>query len=155
MHPRGWNSDLSHRRKLNSYAVEGEFYTHYADQCSAECRVPQLLGFAQIEGKQMIALEDLNAAGFSRRLSRVNHAEFKSCIEWLAAFHARFLGVAPQGLWSTGTYWHLATRPDELEVLGQEDRALFAVAGKIDASLNAAQIQTLVHGDAKLANFVF
>ena len=50
-----------------------------------------------------------------------------------------------------GTYWHLATRPDELQVI--EDPRLREAAPLIDARLNACRHQTLVHGDAKIANF--
>ena len=75
------------------------------------------------------------------------------CLAWLAAFHARFLGVAPEGLWKTGTYWHLATRPDELAAI--DDADLRAAAPILDRKLRAATFQTFVHGDAKLANFCF
>jgi thiamine kinase-like enzyme len=77
----------------------------------------------------------------------------KACLKWLANFHATFMGKEPSGLWAVGTYWHLETRPDELEAL--EDEALRASASKIDALLSSAHYQTLVHGDAKLANFCF
>jgi aminoglycoside phosphotransferase (APT) family kinase protein len=71
----------------------------------------------------------------------------------LANFHATFLGTTPNGLWETGTYWHLDTRPDELEAL--EDNALKKSAKLIDKKLQDSPFQTLVHGDAKLANFCF
>ena len=76
-------------------------------------------------------------------------------MKWLAQFHASYLGQAPDGLWEVGTYWHLDTRPDELEVLKQEDVALSAAARALDERLKASPFQTLVHGDAKLANFCF
>ena len=63
------------------------------------------------------------------------------------------MGEAPSGLWTTGTYWHLETRPDELDVL--DDAQLKAAAEKIDRQLSEARFQTFVHGDAKLANFCF
>jgi aminoglycoside phosphotransferase (APT) family kinase protein len=63
------------------------------------------------------------------------------------------MNTMPEGLWEIGTYWHLTTRPDELEAL--EDLALKKVAPLIDAKLNAAQFKTFVHGDAKVANFCF
>ena len=75
------------------------------------------------------------------------------CLGWLAAFHARFLGVAPDGLWRTGTYWHLATRLDELAAI--DDDALREAAPLLDRKLRSAVFQTLVHGDAKPANFCF
>ena len=52
-----------------------------------------------------------------------------------------------------GTYWHLATRPDELRAL--RDPALRRAAPALDERLNRARHQTLVHGDAKLDNFCF
>ena len=61
--------------------------------------------------------------------------------------------MAPEGLWKTGTYWHLATRPDELSAL--EDAALREAAPLLDRKLRACSFQTLVHGDAKPANFCF
>ena len=63
------------------------------------------------------------------------------------------MGVDPDGLWESGTYWHLETRPDELEEL--DDLPLKSAAAAIDATLKASAFQTLVHGDAKLANFCF
>ena len=63
------------------------------------------------------------------------------------------VGDDVDGLWSSGTYWHLETRPDELEEL--EDLDLKNAASAIDARLKASSFQTLVHGDAKLANFCF
>lgn len=85
--------------------------------------------------------------------TQVKDAEMKACLRWLAHFHALFLGVAPENLWPVGTYWHLETRPDELEAMDQPE--LKAAAGDIDRILNACRFQTIVHGDAKLANFCF
>ena len=58
-------------------------------------------------------LEDLDASGYTGRRHRLSWEEAVLCTSWLAAFHGTFLGVDPQGLWDTGTYWHLATRPEE------------------------------------------
>ena len=63
------------------------------------------------------------------------------------------LGVAPVGLWDVGTYWHLATRPDEWHAIADPD--LREAAPLIDQRLNECVWQTLVHGDAKVANFCF
>jgi len=63
------------------------------------------------------------------------------------------MGERPEGLWPTGTYWHLATRPDEFEAL--DDGPLKSAASIIDHRLTASPFQTFVHGDAKLANFCF
>ncbi|MDQ6967287.1 MAG: choline kinase, partial [Mariprofundaceae bacterium] len=32
-HPRGWHSDISHARKLQSYAVEMHWYEHWNQLC--------------------------------------------------------------------------------------------------------------------------
>jgi thiamine kinase-like enzyme len=71
----------------------------------------------------------------------------------LAKFHASYLGKTPDGLWEVGTYWHLETRPHELEVLA--DYKLKKAAALIDDKLNNCKYKTFVHGDAKLANFCF
>lgn len=85
--------------------------------------------------------------------SQVKDAEMEACLRWLAHFHALFLGVAPENLWPVGTYWHLETRPDELEAMDHPQ--LKAAAGDIDRILNGCRFKTVVHGDAKLANFCF
>jgi hypothetical protein len=112
-----------------------------------------LVGCTRRAGEWLLVLEDLDAAGFPGRRSAARRGDIERCLDWLAAFHARFLGVAPDGLWKTGTYWHLATRPDELASM--TDEALRRAAPVLDQKLRAATFQTLVHGDAKLANFCF
>ncbi len=63
------------------------------------------------------------------------------------------MGETPDSLWETGTYWHLATRPDELKAL--DDADLKVAAPALDRTLSTATYRTFVHGDAKLANFCF
>ena len=143
----------SHRRKLRSYAVELAFYERFAQACDANCRVPASLHAEAREGGFLFVLEDLDQAGFPGRRTLCTSDEIVACLKWLAAFHARFLGVAPDGLWKVGTYWHLATRPDELARLSAGE--LRRAAPRIDQRLNSARFRTLVHGDAKLENFCF
>ncbi|WP_159949025.1 oxidoreductase family protein [Polaribacter septentrionalilitoris] len=150
-HPRGWNSDIGHQRKLKSYQVETFWYQNYSSKCLA--RLPKCYGVTQKDDEVLIILEDLDTAGFSLRKQDVNWQEIEACLEWLANFHASYLGQDPNGLWKIGTYWHLATRPQELEAL--EDLALKKAAADIDATLNNCTYKTFVHGDAKLANFCF
>ncbi len=152
-HPRGWNSDRSHRRKLRSYQVEMAWYAHWSARCDSNCPVPRCLGLETRGDETLIVLEDLDESGFSLRRESVNEAELLACLRWLASFHARFLGCRPAGLWEQGTYWHLATRPDELAALS--DQPLKNAAKAIDRQLRESPYQTLVHGDAKLANFCF
>jgi len=152
-HPRGWNTDLSHQRKLKSYQVETAWYQHYADQCDEGCKVPVCLAVDTMDEEVLIVLEDLDASGFSARRTSVNWQEIETCLSWLAYFHVQFLDLEPAGLWETGTYWHLDTRPEELASMS--DLPLKAAATDIDARLKNSHFQTLVHGDAKLANFCF
>jgi len=143
----------SHRRKLRSYAVELAFYESFAKSCDAACRVPVCLHGEARDEHFLFVLEDLNQAGFPVRRAHCTPPEITACLAWLAAFHARFLGVAPAGLWKVGTYWHLATRPDELSRLSEGE--VRRAASRIDERLNAARFRSVVHGDAKLENFCF
>ncbi|MEC5126800.1 phosphotransferase [Verrucomicrobiales bacterium BCK34] len=152
-HPRGWNSNLSHRRKVFSYQVETEWYQSKSYRCDDYCRTPQYLGFGRDGESVLLILEDLDSSGFPKRLSSVTLDQAELCLKWLAEFHATFLGESTDGLWETGTYWHLSTRPEELDAL--DDEPLKNAAAAIDRRLNEARFQTLVHGDAKLANFCF
>ncbi|MDH5325110.1 MAG: phosphotransferase [Gammaproteobacteria bacterium] len=164
-HPRGWDTDLSHQRKIRSYHVESAWYRDWAGRCDGSCRVPNSFALepvvdAEEHGEEfLMVLEDLDASGYPVRKSSANQQDIQSCLSWLANFHATFMDIVvstnhpPEGLWPVGTYWHLQTRPDELAALS--DIALKQAAAAIDARLNAARFQTVVHGDAKLANFCF
>jgi aminoglycoside phosphotransferase (APT) family kinase protein len=152
-HPRGWSSDVGHERKLKSYQVERHWYESYAARCGTACPVPRAFHLAERDGRWLFVLEDLDAAGFSERRHELSRAEMSACLNWLATFHATFMGEKPEGLWQPGTYWHLATRKDEWKVIG--DARLKGAAAALDARLNSAKFQTFVHGDAKVANFCF
>ncbi|MBL4674241.1 MAG: DUF1679 domain-containing protein [Arenicella sp.] len=152
-HPRGWNTGLSHQRKIRSYQVEAHWYQHYAAQCANDCVVPVCLAVNAGTSETVLVLSDLDAAGFDMRKNRVEIQDIHACLDWLASFHATFLNSNAEGLWSCGTYWHLDTRPGELAALN--DIALRQAAPLIDQKLRQCRYQTLVHGDAKLANFCF
>ncbi len=152
-HPRGWNSDLSHQRKLRSYQVESAWYRQWSESCDENCRLPDCLAVASRGDETLMVLEDLDASGFAGRREMVSETELLACLDWLANFHATFFGCEPKGLWAQGTYWQLETRPDELEAL--TDLPLKQAAAEIDRRLRDCQYQTFVHGDAKLANFCF
>jgi len=173
-HPRGWNTDISHQRKLKSYRVETHWYQHFASRCDKYCPVPDCLLVEERDNETVLLLSDLAAAGFTEVKDSASQQDVHACLSWLAHFHATFLFRQPpqaleasaysvessvhlqgaaQGLWQQGSYWHLDTRPDELATLG--DGALKAAAPLIDQALNQCRFQTLIHGDAKLANFCF
>lgn len=162
VHPRGWHSSVSHQRKLLSYQMEANFYQDFASDCNPQCKVADLIGSSASENTavntvnntlQIMVLEDLDSSGFQQRCTIATLDEIKLGIRWLAYFHGRFLSVETPNLWPVGSYWHLATRPDEYRVMPPSE--LKNAAGAIDQCLNQASYQTLLHGDAKLANFCF
>jgi hypothetical protein len=151
-HPRGWNTDNSHNRKVKSYEVETYWYENWNQLSNEHCRTPNFIGSFSEGVDQWIVLEDLKA-NFPIQKLALAYSEVKVCLKWLANFHATFLNQKPKGLWKIGTYWHLETRPDEFEKI--ENQELKSKARLIDDLLNNCQYQTIVHGDAKLANFCF
>jgi len=152
-HPRGWNTDLSHQRKVKSYQVETVWYRDYGSACDESCRIPHCLALESDEDEFLMVLEDLDASGYPVRKDHVSMQQMQICLTWLANFHAIFMGQNPKGLWQVGTYWHLDTRPDEFAVL--DDIDLKNAAAQIDERLRTTGYQCFVHGDAKLANFCF
>lgn len=152
-HPRGWSGQASHNRKLKSYRVEQHFYSEHIKDFTKSHRTARCHAAEATEHGWRFLLEDLDAAGFARRCMSLNATQLDNCLRWLASFHAHFLNKKPTGLWRVGTYWHLATRKDELKAL--KDKQLRAAATKLDALLNNCHYRTFVHGDAKVANFCF
>lgn len=146
------HNDISHARKIQSYRVETAWYERWNSICDHTCRTPACIAVVKQGDEVVMVLEDLDAAGYARRCSRPSWPEIAAGLTWLAGFHAAFMGCVPEGLWSTGTYWHLDTRPHELKTM--DDAALRAAAGPIDRMLKKT-IQTFVHGDAKIENFCF
>lgn len=151
---------LPRRARARQDEVEAAFYRAYAPRLAGVARVPALLRAAAVgaSGERLLALEDLDAAGYAARVCRgaVADAHVRACLRWLARLHATFLaraGAPRPGLWETGCYWHLGTRPEELAAM--EDCALKRAAPAIDRRLAAVRWVTIVHGDAKLANFCF
>ncbi len=151
-HPKGWNTEYSHHRKVKSYQVETNWYENWSQLCTYDCRIPTLIGSFSEGNDQWIVLEDLNL-DFPLRKEQLRLEEVKACLTWLANFHTTFLHKKPIGLWEVGTYWHLNTRPDEFSKM--EHQKLKSKAHIIDELLNTCTYQTIVHGDAKLANFCF
>ena len=152
--PRGAD-DTSARRKRRSFDVEAAFYRMLAPRCDETCRVPALFAArgGDESGEWVLVLEDLDAAGYDGRSDEPDDAQLEAALAWLASFHARFLGERFDGVWPVGTYWHLGTRLDELPAIG--DRALREAAPAIAARLASTRYPTLLHGDAKPANFCF
>lgn len=147
------DNSLAHQRKLRSYQIERAWYRQYSQKCDHACRVPHFFAQGTANTGDWLLLEDLDAAGYPKRKQRLNREEMTAVLSWLAHFHARFLGQLAPELWEEGSYWHLDTRPDEWQAL--QEGPLKAGAATISAKLKNCKFQTLIHGDAKPANFCF
>lgn len=167
-HPKGWNTQLSHQRKVKSYQVETSWYQAFTQEYDENCPIPVGLQCQQTEGEWLIVMQDLKTLGFPKTsgfdvlasdvqgYSLEEIQQRNACLRWLAYFHAKHIQTSADkvtSLWETGTYWHLATRPDELDAL--IDLELKQHAAQIDQMLKDCPYPTIVHGDAKLANFCF
>lgn len=161
-HPKGWNTSTSHQRKIKSYQVEANFYQYYSQQLNTplinkntiyDCKVPELIASKVTDSFTLLIMEDLDQTGFSERKDIADWNSLRISIRWLANFHAKFMGCTSNHLWEVGTYWHLATRQDELKAMPRSDYKTHAQL--LDHSLNNAKFQTFVHGDAKFENLCF
>ena len=108
-HPRGFASDISRDRKIRSYAVETHWYQTQNASVPAKAPTPRCLDAFSEAGELFLLLEDLSTRGLNHVLYAVSWDEITVVLGWLASFHARFLGDAGEGLWPSGTYWHLDT----------------------------------------------
>jgi len=150
-HPRGWSGERGHNRKVKSYQVETTWYRHYVPKFIADCPMPEAHYLEQNEQGFLLVLTDLDEVGFNQRPRSLSGRDLRPYLSWLAKFHARGLNAEVDGLWDPGSYWHLETRPEELEAIA--DKRLKRLAPTIDQRLRQATYQTIIHGDAKLANF--
>lgn len=152
-HPRGWNTSISHQRKVKSYQVEANFYQDFSYLTDANCKVPTLITTKISDEFILLVMEDLDQAGYSKRIKTADWQSLSIAIKWLAYFHAKFMNCSANKLWPIGTYWHLETRQDEWSTM--PDSEFKYKATTIDNSLNSATYKTLVHGDAKFENLCF
>ena len=152
-HPRGFASSISRDRKVRSYRVETQWYRNQNQRIPQASPTPKCLDSFAEDGELFLLLEDLRNRGFEDALYSATWSEMAVVLKWLANFHAQFLGDSADGLWPCGTYWHLATRPEELSNI--EGSKLHRFASLLDARLQCGAHPTVVHGDAKLANFLF
>ncbi len=115
------------------------------------------IGFPLTSQFDVLTVSDESAGGEQyNAYTSVDVKQRNACLKWLANFHAKHININQQqssSLWPVGTYWHLDTRPDELNALA--DLPLKYQAQRIDRLLRECPYPTLVHGDAKLANFCF
>ena len=76
-HPKGWNTNISHQRKVKSYQVETEWYKSYSKHCNAACKVPLCFGIKQIE-KEQIIVEDYKKPKYKMRVisPEINNTDY-------------------------------------------------------------------------------
>lgn len=104
-------------------------------------------------------MEDLTQAGFSHHATSLTVTQAETVLRWLACFHAQFVIKRSDishnkiNVWEHGTYWHLSTRMDEFNAMQESE--LKGKAHAVSEKLDECEYQTLVHGDAKVANFCF
>lgn len=151
-HPRGWATNRSHQRKLESYAIENHWYENYAGTLPESVKVPHLFYSEHTPEAQVLVLEDL-AIDYPVLKQSCSYSEAEAVVKWLARFHAHFINSPAEGLWATGSYWHLETRPEEWQAM--DEGPLKDKAKELDRALTQAKYQTIIHGDPKVANFCF
>ncbi len=151
-HPKGWTSQTSHSRKCRSFDVEQCFYQDYLNQSDLPATATPIQ-LCKLTSGWLFALSDLTDEGYTQTHTVLSVEQSVVVLDWLAQFHAAFLGHNGAGLWQQGSYWHLATRQDELK--NTRSAPLKAAAKKLDQLLTQCPYQTIIHGDAKVANFCF
>ncbi len=63
-HPRGWNTPISHQRKVRSYEVEMAWYKELAAKTNRSCRTPKCYVSTTLGAERVLVLEDLDSGGF-------------------------------------------------------------------------------------------
>lgn len=142
----------AHPRKLRSYEVESAWYATASKQPGLP-RLPRFLGVRTDGHARVLVLEDLHAAGFSEPMRASEPGHVEAALDWLALLHAAWLGQPPTHLWPVGTYWHLGTR--RAEFAATKSARWQREGPRLDHLLRDARFQTIVHGDAKPANFLW
>lgn len=156
-----------HLRKVHSYAVESVFYKELSE-CMIESgvNVPRMYcveGEIGSQGGTMsIAMEDVRNLGphYQRKANVLDMEEGKALLDWLARFHAVNWKAVPteggtMGLWSEGSFWQLDSRTTEFGQIEDDWRMLHTIGQYVHEQLQRSSFRTVIHGDAKSANFFF
>ena len=151
-HSRIRQSDTAKLRKKMSYINEVNFYNTFKHiDAISHLISPCLLGIAKKE-ENVLILSDFKFRGFSNT-NHVTEKKILAVIQWLAKFHAYFLYSNDDFTKQTGGYWHLSTRPDEF--IKMDNSRFKESASKFEQLILSNHYLTMIHGDAKLANFAF
>ncbi|QQM66418.1 DUF1679 domain-containing protein [Pseudoalteromonas sp. LC2018020214] len=151
-HPKIKQSEFALKRKQHSYSVEYTFYKLYSQHLPVHAQSIECIGAINKDDEYALVFKDFTKHGFTQ----AGPQHVKAILRWLAHFHAFNLSKPAEGLWQQGNYWHLSTRPDEFNKLKDnldKKSDIKNAAHKIDEQLQSCAYKTLIHGDAKLANF--
>jgi len=151
-HPKIKQSAFALKRKQDSYRVEYHFYKLHSLHLPIYAQSIECINAINKDDEYVLVFKDFTKHGFAQ----AGQQHIKAILNWLAHFHAFNLNKPTDGLWQQGNYWHLSTRPDEFNKLKEsadKKSDIKNVAHKIDEQLQSCAYKTLVHGDAKLANF--
>ncbi|KTF16725.1 kinase [Pseudoalteromonas sp. H105] len=148
-HPRITQSAVAIDRKKHSYHVEYSWYRRYSDTLPLQCRALTCFNTLKKDQNYVLVFADFTQQGFTPAVPCDEH--ILSIVKWLAYFHAYHLNNNGDELWNEGNYWHLSTRPDEYANMPNGE--LKQLAHRVENKLNTCEYNTLIHGDAKLANF--
>ncbi|MEL0639545.1 kinase [Pseudoalteromonas aliena] len=151
-HPKIKQSEVALKRKQYSYSVECTFYKLYSPHLPKHAQSIECIGAINKDDEYALVFKDFTKHGFTK----AGPQHVKAILKWLAHFHAFNLSKPADGLWQQGNYWHLSTRPDEFNKLSEhadKKSDIRSAAHKIDKILQTSHYKTLIHGDAKLANF--
>ncbi|MBQ4800663.1 DUF1679 domain-containing protein [Pseudoalteromonas sp. MMG006] len=151
-HPKIKQSEFALKRKQYSYSVEYTFYKRYSPFLPSTAKSIECISAINKDDEYALVFKNFTKHGFAQ----AGPQHVKAILEWLAYFHAFNLNKPANGLWQQGNYWHLSTRPDEFNKLSEhadKKSDIKRAAHKIDKILQTSHYKTLIHGDAKLANF--
>ena len=151
-HPKIKQSEFALKRKQQSYNVEYNFYKHYSQHLPKTANSIECVSAINCGDEYALVFKNFTQFGFTQASS----LHIKPILKWLAHFHAFNLNKQHDGLWEQGCYWHLNTRPDEFNALVSNPNNQFdikAAAKKLAYQLEHPKYKTLLHGDAKVANF--
>ncbi|KTD98015.1 kinase [Pseudoalteromonas sp. H71] len=151
-HPKIKQSKFALKRKQQSYHVEYHFYKLYSHHLPKTAKSIACVSAINCGDEYALVFKNFTQFGFTQASS----LHIKPILKWLAHFHAFNLNKQHDELWGQGCYWHLNTRPDEFNALMSNTNNEFdikVVAKKLAYQLKHAKYKTLIHGDAKLANF--
>jgi hypothetical protein len=96
---RGWNTSLSHQRKLTSYQVERTWYKEFAPLTVTNCRVPHSYNTVEEGAELLLILEDLDAIGYHIRLQTTGSCNNRKCQKLtylVGVFPCKILGSSSQ-----------------------------------------------------------